>query len=52
MKAQGWVVVAGLAFAVMAAPAARADVLKDKGCLNCHSAVHGSNHPSGVTLLR
>lgn len=23
-----------------------------KGCLNCHSAVHGSNHPSGVTLLR
>lgn len=23
-----------------------------KGCLNCHSAVHGSNHPSGSTLLR
>lgn len=23
-----------------------------KGCLNCHSAVHGSNHPSGVTQLR
>jgi len=23
-----------------------------KGCANCHSAVHGSNHPSGVTLLR
>lgn len=23
-----------------------------KGCMNCHSAVHGSNHPSGVTQLR
>jgi DmsE family decaheme c-type cytochrome len=23
-----------------------------KGCVNCHSAVHGSNHPSGVTLTR
>ena len=23
-----------------------------KGCVNCHSAVHGSNHPSGVTLAR
>jgi len=23
-----------------------------KGCVNCHSAVHGSNHPSGSTLLR
>jgi len=21
-----------------------------RGCLNCHSQVHGSNHPSGVTL--
>jgi cytochrome c551/c552 len=37
MKSQGWMVVAGLAFAVMAAPAAQADVLKDKGCLNCHA---------------
>jgi len=37
MKSQGWMVVAGLAFAVMAAPAAKADVLKDKGCLNCHA---------------
>ena len=26
--------------------------LQVKGCLNCHSAVHGSNHPSGSTLLR
>ncbi len=23
-----------------------------KGCANCHSQVHGTNHPSGVTLLR
>jgi len=23
-----------------------------KSCSNCHSAVHGSNHPSGVTQLR
>jgi DmsE family decaheme c-type cytochrome len=23
-----------------------------RGCLNCHSAVHGSNHPSGVRLSR
>ncbi len=24
----------------------------DKGCLNCHSEVHGSNHPSGVRWTR
>jgi DmsE family decaheme c-type cytochrome len=23
-----------------------------KGCLNCHSQIHGSNHPSGVTFMR
>lgn len=23
-----------------------------KGCLNCHSKMHGSNHPSGVTPVR
>jgi DmsE family decaheme c-type cytochrome len=23
-----------------------------KGCVNCHSNIHGSNHPSGKTLLR
>lgn len=23
-----------------------------KGCLSCHSAIHGSNHPSGVKLIR
>ena len=22
------------------------------GCINCHSQVHGSNHPSGVKLMR
>ena len=26
--------------------------LQAKGCSNCHSAVHGSNHPAGMTLLR
>ena len=35
---------------------ATADVLNNKvfyrACLNCHVAIHGSNHPSGKTLLR
>jgi len=22
------------------------------GCLNCHGSVHGSNHPSGISLMR
>lgn len=26
--------------------------LLGKACLNCHSAIHGSNHPSGFRLLR
>ena len=26
--------------------------LLGRGCMNCHSAPHGSNHPSGVTLHR
>ena len=26
--------------------------LLSRSCLNCHSQVHGSNHPSGVKLLR
>lgn len=26
--------------------------LLGKSCLNCHTQVHGSNHPSGVKLLR
>lgn len=24
----------------------------DRGCLNCHSQVHGSNHPAGMRFLR
>ncbi|HEU5179664.1 MAG TPA: DmsE family decaheme c-type cytochrome [Candidatus Polarisedimenticolia bacterium] len=24
----------------------------DKGCMNCHSQIHGSNHPSGVRFMR
>lgn len=24
----------------------------DRGCANCHTQIHGSNHPSGETLLR
>jgi hypothetical protein len=23
-----------------------------RSCLNCHSAIHGSNHPSGVRFAR
>jgi hypothetical protein len=23
-----------------------------RGCVNCHQAVHGSNHPAGRSLLR
>jgi hypothetical protein len=26
--------------------------LLGRGCLNCHSQVHGSNHPSGAALDR
>ncbi len=26
--------------------------LSVKGCLNCHSQIHGSNHPSGATPVR
>jgi DmsE family decaheme c-type cytochrome len=24
----------------------------DRGCMNCHSQVHGSNHPAGVRFMR
>jgi len=24
----------------------------DRGCLNCHSLIHGSNHPAGMRFLR
>ena len=30
----------------------RSPYLLAKSCLNCHSQVHGSNHPSGVKLMR
>lgn len=33
------------------APASARNVL-GKNCLNCHSAIHGSNHPSGARLTR
>ena len=34
-------------------PAGAADFhVVEKGCLNCHSEVHGSNHPSGVRFTR
>jgi hypothetical protein len=23
-----------------------------QSCMNCHSRVHGSNHPSGLNLMR
>jgi DmsE family decaheme c-type cytochrome len=32
--------------------AARSNRLIGRGCVNCHSNIHGSNHPSGGTLLR
>jgi len=24
----------------------------DRGCVNCHSQIHGSNHPAGMRFLR
>lgn len=33
-------------------PRGAAQQLLAKNCLNCHSQVHGSNHPSGVRLTR
>jgi DmsE family decaheme c-type cytochrome len=24
----------------------------DRGCMNCHSMIHGSNHPAGMRFLR
>jgi DmsE family decaheme c-type cytochrome len=35
-----------------AATPSGAQQLLGKGCLNCHSQVHGSNHPSGVRKTR
>jgi DmsE family decaheme c-type cytochrome len=33
-------------------PAGAAQQLLGKACMNCHSQVHGSNHPSGIRLTR
>ena len=30
----------------------RSNRMLSRGCVNCHSAIHGSNHPAGLTLLR
>jgi DmsE family decaheme c-type cytochrome len=35
----------------LASPVAQRELL-GRSCLNCHSQVHGSNHPSGVRALR
>jgi DmsE family decaheme c-type cytochrome len=32
--------------------AAKSSRLIGRGCVNCHSNIHGSNHPSGATFLR
>jgi len=32
--------------------AQRSNRLIQRGCINCHQQIHGSNHPSGVTLGR
>jgi len=31
---------------------AKSNMLLGKGCLNCHSMIHGSNHPSGSAFTR
>jgi DmsE family decaheme c-type cytochrome len=33
-------------------PQGRVDLAMARGCVNCHTNVHGSNHPSGVRLTR
>lgn len=43
----------GVAHTADGLPAGTPDrFLLGRSCLNCHSQVHGSNHPSGVKLLR
>lgn len=32
--------------------AQRSNRLIQRGCINCHQQIHGSNHPSGVSLAR
>ena len=33
-------------------PSTSADKMLGLSCLNCHSKIHGSNHPSGAVLMR
>lgn len=33
-------------------PQGRSDLALARGCMNCHTQVHGSNHPSGMRLTR
>jgi hypothetical protein len=33
-------------------PGGASEYLLSRGCTNCHSKVHGSNHPSGDKLRR
>lgn len=33
-------------------PSTSADKMLGMSCLNCHSKIHGSNHPSGAVLMR
>jgi nitrate/TMAO reductase-like tetraheme cytochrome c subunit len=35
-----------------AAIVAKSARIVGRGCVNCHSQVHGSNHPSGQALIR
>jgi DmsE family decaheme c-type cytochrome len=32
--------------------ASRSNRLVERGCVNCHQQIHGSNHPAGMTFLR
>ena len=42
-----------LAYGAEGVPSAGANPnVLGKNCLNCHSQVHGSNHPSGAALMR
>jgi DmsE family decaheme c-type cytochrome len=36
----------------MAAVRSKSNRIINRGCVNCHQAIHGSNHPSGHSFLR
>ena len=36
----------------LASGSAPSRFLLDRNCMNCHSQVHGTNHPSGSALMR